>query len=84
MKLLILFVVVACSSILSGCNNEPERSYEWYLAHSEEAKAKAIACSEIAEAQASLDGNCARARRAYGTPRSTTSVEFGSALPDQK
>lgn len=84
MRLFILSATLACSSVIVGCSNEPERSYEWYMAHYDEAKAKAIACSEMAEAQASIDRNCARARRAYGTPRSTTSVQFGSALPDRK
>ncbi|MBS7545518.1 EexN family lipoprotein [Ancylobacter oerskovii] len=76
MKQALIIGLLTATALLGGCGSEPERSYEWYVEHQAEAKAKAVACSEMSEAKAALDGNCARARKAYGTLRSVP-VEFG-------
>lgn len=69
MKTLPLIALTCAAILLGGCESEPHRRVEWYLAHPDEAKAKAKACSEVAEAEAAVDGNCARAREAVGRDR---------------
>jgi len=59
----ILLAVVAVA-LLGGCDSEPARSVEWYLANPAERKAKVEECSSKAELQADASGNCARARQA--------------------
>lgn len=76
MRAEILAITVLAAAFLSGCNSEPERSYEWYLENIDAAREKATQCSEMSVSQAEADGNCARARKAL-SDRRPANIIFG-------
>ncbi|MGQ5273753.1 EexN family lipoprotein [Xanthomonas arboricola pv. corylina] len=70
--------LIAFLTTLAGCSVEPERSYEYYSQHLDEANSKAKTCSEMSEAKTSIDGNCTRARKAIFVARPSKPQEWHS------
>ncbi|WP_419746424.1 EexN family lipoprotein [Xanthomonas phaseoli] len=77
MKKVITIVLLAA---LGGCSQEPERSFEYYSQHRDEAEIKAKACSEMPEAQSAADGNCTRARKAIFVARPSEPQKWHSVV----